>query len=563
MAIIFTMDDILLKNVQATMDIVGNMGWPQILESVGIVGGDDMRKFGVIGLGSVGYSIIHGLSQFYSYAGYDVLCNYKWKPVLETDIVFVSVGTPMDDNERLDCSNVEKVLKRLHTDQYSGVVVVKSTVSIGFTDDMAVKYPGLRLVYMPEFLREKNSYSWFMNPDRIVAAGSQSDVDDALSYFTWVTEAEIIRTDFKSAEEGKLAHNSYIATKVSFTNEIENISKKVGANPYDVMRIVWTDRRVLCSEHLTPGLGPYGGKCVVKDTNELMNSQKSEFLAAVRKVNDNCGKKETVIRYNPVVVIIPTKNRPDKLPRALNSVANQTYRPELVIVVNDPGKEATEQTDKAVSQYADKLPICHIVNSHTENISGAINSGLELIGKSRLDLDNVYIALLDDDDWWERKYLENCVKFAREYDSDWVVSGLIRHDNKNTEGAFQDIPVRMDVSQFLVTNPNVQNSNLFVRANKMMAIGGYDEKLVSTTDRDVCIRLLQSNNIRYSILRNHLVHHDASDDPGRLSYPGSTFKKQGLSTFYKKYSTLMSPIQKTMFKKRAKTLFKVEIEEAA
>ncbi len=95
-----------------------------------------------------------------------------------------------------------------------------------------------------------------------------------------------------------------------------------------------------------------------------------------------------------------------------------------------------------------------------------------------------------------------------------------------------------------------------------MAIEGYDETLVSTTDRDVCIRLLLSK-VKYSILRNHLVHHDASYDPGRLSTPGSPYKKQGLSTFYCKYSSLMSSDQKSMFKERAKILFEVEIEEAA
>ncbi len=167
--------------------------------------------------------------------------------------------------------------------------------------------------------------------------------------------AEIIKTDFKSAEVAKLAHNSYIATKVSFTNEIEKICKSVGADPNDVMKTVWMDRRVMCSQHLTPGLGPYGGKCVVKDMNELTNSTKSEFLAAVRKVNDKCTEKEATVGYSPVIVIIPTKNRPDKLPRALNSVANQTYKPELVIVVNDPGKDATETTARIVSEFAGKL----------------------------------------------------------------------------------------------------------------------------------------------------------------------------------------------------------------
>lgn len=521
-----------------------------------------MQNVGIIGLGSVGYAVIHGLSQHYSYAGYDLLNSFSWEPILETEIVFVCVGTPMNENGRLDCTCVEQVLERLHKDSYSGVVVVKSTVSIGFMDSMSEKFPGLRLVYMPEFLREKNSFSWFVNPDRIVAAGQADNVAEALSYFTWVKGAKIIKMDFKSAEVGKLAHNSLIATKVSFTNEMENICRAVGADPMDVMKTVWTDRRVQCSAHLTPRLGPYGGKCVVKDTNELVNSTNSEFLAAVKAVNDRCEAKETTISYPSIAVIIPTLNRPDKLRRALKSIVAQTYAPSQVIVVNDPDAEATEMTGKIVAEFSDQLPVRQVVNCRAVNVSGAINTGLEVISGSGWDLNELFVAFLDDDDWWDRKYLENCVKFACEEDCDWVISGIIRHDGNCRDGVFQKIPEKLEVSQFLVSNPNIQNSNLFVRAAKLVAIGGYNEELVSTTDRDTCIRLLQTNNIKYSILRNHLMHHDAAVDPGRLSHPGSPQKKNGLRTFFKKYAPLMTSNQKTMFRERAKLLFKVEIEEA-
>jgi UDPglucose 6-dehydrogenase len=520
-----------------------------------------MKEFGVIGLGSVGWSVIHGLSQYYSYAGYDILNDYKWEPILDTKLVFVCVGTPSGKDGRLDCNNVYKVLKKLFEDRYKGIVVVKSTVSIGFMDCATKEFPGLRLVYMPEFLREKNSYTWFIKPDRIVISGEQEDIDEVLSYFSWVENATIIKTDFKNAEIGKLAHNSYIATKVSFTNEIENICRPLGADAFDVMRIVWTDRRVACSEHLTPGLGPYGGKCVLKDMNELTNSTHSDFLASVRKVNDSCTMHETINRFRPVIVIIPTLNRPLKLQRALSSIVNQTYRPKLVVVVNDPEEKVTATTGRIVQKFSQELPIKHLVNDHSKNISGAINAGLEYI-RSKFDIDDCFIALLDDDDWWDRKYLENCIKFAQEYDSDWVISGLVRHDNRSLEGCFQTIPDVLSLSRFLVTNPNIQNSNLFIKADKLMAIGGYDENLVSTTDRDVCIRLLQLPGIRYSFLRNHLVHHDASDDPGRLSCPGSLKKTSGLNEFYHKYSRLMTVDQRIQFKERAMTLFRVEIQEA-
>ena len=111
-----------------------------------------------------------------------------------------------------------------------------------------------------------------------------------------------------------------------------------------------------------------------------------------------------------------------------------------------------------------------------------------------------------------------------------------------------------------MTNPNIQGSNLFVRLSKLNLIGGFDEKLVSTTDRDVCIRLLGLDDISYSILRNHLVHHDASDDPTRLSCPGSTQKREGLEYFFHKYKDIMSFEERDQFITRANNLFNVTIQ---
>lgn len=79
-----------------------------------------MPEFGVIGLGSVGWAVIHGLSDKYSYAGYNIAENYDWNEILDTKILFVCVGTPEGDDGRLDCSQVDNVLSRLSEDNYSG-----------------------------------------------------------------------------------------------------------------------------------------------------------------------------------------------------------------------------------------------------------------------------------------------------------------------------------------------------------------------------------------------------------------------------------------------------------
>ena len=124
----------------------------------------------------------------------------------------------------------------------------------------------------------------------------------------------------------------------------------------------------------------------------------------------------------------------------------------------------------------------------------------------------------------------------------------------------QDIPTTITQNMFFVSNPNIQGSNLFVRLSSLCDIDGFDEDLVSTTDRDVCIRLLDAGTVP-AVLNNHLVHHDAHDSRNRLSSAGSAKKRAGLQYFYNKYSKRMTPVEKGAFKKRSKELFEVYIPD--
>lgn len=516
---------------------------------------------GVVGLGSVGWAVIHGMSLFYRCAAYDICGDYKWEEILQSDAVFVCVSTPEGIGGHLECSNIDTVIKRLYDCHYSGLVIIKSTIRIGYMEDAMAKFPELRMVYMPEFLREKSSFTWFVNPDRLVVSGKEKDVEDALSYFTWVKGAKILRMDHRSAEIGKLAHNAFIATKVSFTNEIETICYENNGTPESVMSVIWADRRVCSNAHLRPGLGSYDGKCVPKDTNELLASTSCPILLkAVKEVKESFPQNRIEEDVPKVAVIIPTKNRPTKLKYALNSIKIQTLKPDLVLVISDCDDFHINKTKEIVFDFVDLLNIEFLKNNRTSNLSGAINYGFLHLISNDFTPETTFIALLDDDDWWEKKYLENCVKFAIETNSDWVISGLIRHDGTNKQGLYQKIPEHISIEDFLVTNPNIQGSNLFIRFSKLLDAGGFDEKMVSTTDRDICIRLLSFENISYSILRNHLVHHDASGDETRLSFPGSERKRQGLQYFYHKYESMMNEEQKKMFHERANTLFNVEIQ---
>lgn len=251
------------------------------------------KKIGIVGLGKVGRAAKHVLEYWFDCVGYDIVGDYSWKSILETDCVMICVSTPSRKDGRLDCSNVDDVLSKLSEDKYSRLVIIKSTIAVGYMGRASKAYPQLRLVYMPEFLRERSNFQWFVNPDRLVISGSEKDCEEALSCFSWVEDAEVLIMDHCSAEIAKLAHNAFIATKVSFTNEIENICEKHGGDPEKVMSVIWADRRVRSKEHLKPGLGPYSGKCVPKDTEELINAspENTILLKAVSLVNEKAREK--------------------------------------------------------------------------------------------------------------------------------------------------------------------------------------------------------------------------------------------------------------------------------
>ena len=253
--------------------------------------GHHRSRVGVIGLGAVGKTLAHALSWYHDVVPYDIKGNYDWEPVLSTDLSLVCVDTPLGPDGRLNCENVDDVLNRLQIGGYARPIAIRSTVRVGYMAHAVATRPSLRLVYFPEFIRERSRLQWTVCPDRLVLAGDDRDVRPVRDVFDWVEDAPTLRMSFADAEIGKLAHNAYIATKVSFTNEIERICQMYDADPESVMRVVTVDRRVVSQEHLRPNKGPYSGSCVPKDTHELMVAGGgAPLLAAVEQVKESFGE---------------------------------------------------------------------------------------------------------------------------------------------------------------------------------------------------------------------------------------------------------------------------------
>ena len=220
----------------------------------------------------------------------------------DCEIVFIAVGTPMGEDGSADLQYVLAVAKeigQLITD--SIVVVNKSTVPVGTADRVKktiatelsireVEIP-FSIVSNPEFLKEGAAISDFMKPDRIVL-GVENKHSEALMRrlyrpFT-VNHDRFISMDLRSAEMTKYAANAFLATKISFINEMSNISERLGADINMVREGIGSDKRI-GFEFIYPGCG-YGGSCFPKDVQALVKMSEevgynSELVKAVNTVN--------------------------------------------------------------------------------------------------------------------------------------------------------------------------------------------------------------------------------------------------------------------------------------
>src|ERR1700755_855355 len=196
----------------------------------------------------------------------------EWAPALEhARLLFVAVGTPPTYSGDADLSAVHAVVEAMPpSDRHA--LVMKSTVPVG-TGEMIKRVfdeqgkGGFRYVSCPEFLKEGSAIKDFMEPDRVVVGDDADWAGDAVVELYAPLEAPLVRTDIKSAEMVKLASNAFLATKISFINEIANVCEETGADVVEVARGMGLDNRI-GPKFLQAGIG-FGGSCFPKDVTAL------------------------------------------------------------------------------------------------------------------------------------------------------------------------------------------------------------------------------------------------------------------------------------------------------
>jgi UDPglucose 6-dehydrogenase len=195
-------------------------------------------------------------------------------------VYFVCVPTPQDDNGSADLTYVLSAVKEISDfAQEESLIVIKSTVPVGSGEllQSSIKRNDLLFASNPEFLREGSALHDFMNPDRIVVgAESNSTAQLVLDLYANI-DTQKITTTVKSAELIKYAANAYLASRLSFVNDIAALCEVVGSNVEDVVHGMGSDSRIGIS-FLKPGPG-WGGSCFPKDTRALLSVGRENGVA--------------------------------------------------------------------------------------------------------------------------------------------------------------------------------------------------------------------------------------------------------------------------------------------
>jgi len=256
-------------------------------------------KVGIVGHGFVGKAVDLGFSVNVDKVIIDPIYNTNINDLekLNPDVIFICVPTPMLDSGAIDCSIIINVVKEISKRNISSVLVIKSSIipsELKICSELNSK-----LVYNPEFLTDRNANNDFINPDILVIGGSKENTNFIKNIYrnhSLCNECPVFITDINTASLVKYTLNAFLATKVTFMNEIYKIFMATGASSSweDFTDILKSDSRMGSSHLSVPGpdgrLG-FGGACFPKDLSALIKfaediGSQPELLRSVKKINN-------------------------------------------------------------------------------------------------------------------------------------------------------------------------------------------------------------------------------------------------------------------------------------
>lgn len=353
-------------------------------------------KITIVGIGYVGLSLATLLSQRNEVIALDILSekvekiNNRNSPIKDNEVkeffenkklnlkatvdyieafknakyIVICIPTNYDDKKCcFDISSVEKTIKKVISINKNAIIVIKSTVPVGFTNSMKEKYKIKNIFFSPEFLREGHALYDNLYPSRIIIGDNTENgkvFSNLLKEASLKENVQVLFMGSTEAEAVKLFSNTYLALRVAYFNELDTYAEVKGLNTKDIINGVCLDPRI-GSHYNNPSFG-YGGYCLPKDTKQLKANYKDvpENLISAIVESNNTRKKHVVqevmdkkIKVVGIYRLIMKKNSDNFRTSAVLDIINFLKKNNIKILIYEPLIKETKFEDCDVVKYFD------------------------------------------------------------------------------------------------------------------------------------------------------------------------------------------------------------------